>query len=256
MANNQKMTAYLIAMLFLAIGAINWLAFGLFKTSLFGNSTIARVLYVAVGLAGLFVIFRRDFYLPFLGQAAMPCPAFEDRIPPGASRTIKLSMPAGTRVLYWAAEPAMDELRTVRDWKAAYAKFENVGAATAGADGIVYLKVRDPQGYNVPAVGGLLQKYIAPHVHYRICGSDGMMSRVETVSIAEAAPGVEGFENPSSPALSAMGVDMPSLPTKNGQAPHTVNLDFGSIGASDILSVMKALQGATEAVVPSTSASN
>jgi uncharacterized membrane protein YuzA (DUF378 family) len=245
------MTAYLVAMIFLIVGAINWLTVGLFRvdlvTSVFGGGMLGRLLYVLVGAAALFVIWRRDFYLPFLGKTALPCPAFEDRIPPGASRTIRLSIAAGTKVLYWAAEPAMDELKTVRDWQTAYAHFENAGVATAGSDGIAYLKVRDPQGYNVPFVGGLLQKYIAPHVHYRTCGADGMLSRVETIPITHDS--IEGFENPTSSVSASMPVDLPAVSgkkegfVKEGDiGAGNINIDLNSIGAGDLLKVLNTFQ--------------
>ncbi len=188
---------YKIAMIVLVIGALNWLFVGLAKFNLvkaaLGEGAVARSVYVLVGLAAVYVMFNRDFYLPFLGDSVLPCAAFKDRIPPGASRTLTLSLQPGTKVLYWAAEPAMDELKKVRDWKTAYAHFENAGVATAGDDGVAYLKVRDPQAYTVPLMGGFMQKKIEPHVHYRVCGGDGMLSRVETIYMSVQG-NVEGFE--------------------------------------------------------------
>jgi uncharacterized membrane protein YuzA (DUF378 family) len=190
---------YKIAVIVIVIGALNWLFVGLAKfnlvKALLGEGAAARSVYVLVGLAALYVMFNRDFYLPFLGESVMPCAAFKDRIPPGASRTLTLSLQPGTKVLYWAAEPEMDELKNVRNWKTAYARFENAGVATAGDDGIAYMKVRDPQSYTVPFLGGLMQKKIEPHVHYRICGGDGLLSRVETIYMSVQG-NVEGFEGP------------------------------------------------------------
>jgi uncharacterized membrane protein YuzA (DUF378 family) len=190
---------YKIAMIVLIIGALNWLFVGLAKfnlvKALFGEGAVARSVYILVGLAAMYVMFNRDFYLPFLGESVLPCAAFKDRIPPGASRTLTLSLQPGTKVLYWAAEPEMDELKNVRDWKTAYAHFENAGVATAGDDGIAYLKVREPQAYTVPLMGGFMQKKIEPHLHYRVCGGDGLLSRVETIYMSVQG-NVQGFEAP------------------------------------------------------------
>ena len=185
------------AMILLVIGALNWLFIGVarfnFVEFIFGNNIVARVIYIIVGLAAVFMMFNRDFYLPFLGKTALPCSAFSDRIPPGATRTIKLSLAPGTKVVYWAAEPAMDEMKDVRDWKGAYARFENAGVATAGEDGIVYLKIREPQAYSVPMFGGLMKKKLEPHLHYRVCDGNGLLSRVETIYMSIQG-NVEGFD--------------------------------------------------------------
>ena len=60
--------------------------------------------------------------------------------------------------------------------------------AVADANGNVDLAVRNPQAYSVPMKGKL-----DPHVHYRVCGNDGMMDRVETTFLNSAAPLAEGF---------------------------------------------------------------
>jgi hypothetical protein len=146
------------------------------------GSPAIRTLYLLIGAAALYLAFQRDFYLPFLGPAAMPCSGLlPDRTPPGATRIVRVPVAPGAKVLYWAAEPAMEGVAATKDWRAAYAAFENVGVTTAGADGIAYLKVRAPQAYTVPALGGLWKKTISPHVHYRICGTDGIIGRVETM---------------------------------------------------------------------------
>jgi uncharacterized membrane protein YuzA (DUF378 family) len=189
---------YKLAMMLLVVGALNWFLVGAAKVNavsiLFGNSWISRVIYVLVGLAAIYVMFRRDFYLPFLGEGVLPCSAFSDRIPPGATRVVKLSIAPGTKVLYWSAEPKMEELKEIRDWKAAYGRFENAGVATAGDDGIAYLKVREPSPYQVPFFGGLMKKQLEPHIHYRICGGNGLLSRVETVYLTVQGH-IEGFES-------------------------------------------------------------
>jgi uncharacterized membrane protein YuzA (DUF378 family) len=181
---------YKLAIVLLIVGALNWLLIGLFKLNLvealFGKSVIARTIYVLVGLAAIGIMCNRDTYLPFLGETVLPCSAIPNRVPPGATKEIRVQVPAGAKILYWAAEPALEELKTLPDWRAAYGKYENAGVATADDTGVGILRVRLPQAYTVPFKGRL-----EPHVHFRICGDNGMLGRVKTVFVKDER--VEGF---------------------------------------------------------------
>ena len=90
--------------------------------------------------------------------------------------------------MYWAAEPKNEDLKGLQDWRKAYLGFRNAGVAVADANGNVELSVRNPQAYSVPMKGKLNS-----HIHYRVCGNDGMMDRVETTFLNSAAPLAEGF---------------------------------------------------------------
>jgi len=202
---------YLIAQKYayvaLIVGAMGWLAVGAFGTNpitaLFGEGLVSRLLFILVGAAGLFFIARRDYYLPFLGEAVMPCGALKNRVPPGATTSITISTEPGAKILYWASEPATEELRHMNDWRVAYARFENAGVTTAGSDGTAILRVREPQAYTVPFRGRL-----EPHVHYRECANGGIIGRVNTVFLSgnkgvpmnDIGSGstilTEGFQNP------------------------------------------------------------
>lgn len=181
-----------IAMILILIGALNWLLIGLFQFNivevLLGRGMIARAIYIIVGISALCIMFDRDTYLPFLGETVLPCSLLPDRVPPGASKEVHVTAPPGAKILYWAAEPAMENLKQINDWKIAYAKFENAGVTHADVNGYAILKVRSPQAYVVPWKGRL-----EPHVHFRICGDNGMMSRIKTVFLADGR--VEGFSS-------------------------------------------------------------
>jgi uncharacterized membrane protein YuzA (DUF378 family) len=178
-----------VAMIFIVVGAFAWLIVGLTRINpveaLLGKR-YARLIYILVGISALFIAFNRDTYLPFLGETVMPCAAIPEKTPPGATRQLRVQVPPGSKVLYWASEPGMDDLKQILDWKEAYAKFENAGVTTAGEDGIATLRVRSPQAYTVPFKGRL-----EPHVHFRVCSWDGMLSRVKTVYVQDEH--VEGF---------------------------------------------------------------
>jgi uncharacterized membrane protein YuzA (DUF378 family) len=170
---------YMFSLVLVIIGALNWLIIGLIGINFLDNlGFIARIVYILVGLAALFIMFKRDTYLPFLGETVMPCSALTDRTPSGATVDVLIKGPAGHKVIYWASEPATEHLKTMQDWRGAYGDFMNVGVATISADGTATLSVRKPQQYTVPWKGPL-----DAHVHYRICGDGGMLGRVETISV-------------------------------------------------------------------------
>ncbi len=192
----MKKTAFKVAMIFLVIGALNYGCVAVFRFGflewMLGRGTLARAAYAGFGLAALGIMFSRDTYLPFLGETVMPASVLlDERIPAGASISIKVRTPPGAKVLYWAAEPTNDGLEHVKDWRDAYKKFENAGVTNADTRGHAILKVRPPQAYTVPFKGRL-----DPHVHYRVCYPDGLVGRVETVFLADV-----GIEN----GISAMG---------------------------------------------------
>jgi len=184
----QKMI-FKIAMILLIIGGLNWLSIGIFEMNLVsmavGNS-ISSIIYILVGVSALTIMFYRDTYLPFLGETLAPCSVLQNREPPGATKEVKFVITPNTKVLYWAAEPASDNLKVIKSWKEAYGKYENAGVATSNGEGVVVLKVRNPQPYKVPFKGQL-----DAHVHYRVCGEGGFMERVNTAPIYKSDP--EGF---------------------------------------------------------------
>ena len=185
----QKMI-FKIAMILLIIGGLNWLSVGIFEMNLVsmavGNGIVSSIIYILVGVSALTIMFYRDTYLPFLGETLAPCSVLQNREPPGATKEVKLVITPNTKVLYWAAEPASDNLKAIKTWKEAYGKYENAGVATSNGEGVVVLKVRDPQSYKVPFKGQL-----DAHVHYRVCGEGGFMERVNTAPIYKSDP--EGF---------------------------------------------------------------
>jgi uncharacterized membrane protein YuzA (DUF378 family) len=182
---------YMIGILLLVIGGLNWGFFALTGkdavSGLFGKkSMIANLIFLAVGLAAIGVGMYRDSYLPFLGETVFPCSLLEPKTPEGANMSVSVAIRPGAKVLYWAAEPDTNTLKTLQNWREAYLEFKNAGVTVAGPDGIAELKVRKPQPYTVPMKGELI-----PHIHYRICGDHGMLGRVNTVDLE----GKEYFSN-------------------------------------------------------------
>lgn len=185
----KEKLAFKVGMVLLIVGALNWLFVGLFQVNLVERilgKPLSRGIYVIVGLVALSILFNRDTYLPFLGETVLPCTVFPERVPPGATKEIRVSAPPGSKILYWAAEPAMEELKQLPTWNQAYNKYENAGVTTTDSTGVAILKVRSPQAYLVPYKGRL-----EPHIHFRICDGTGMLGRVKTVFVSDSH--VEGF---------------------------------------------------------------
>lgn len=183
-----------IAMVILVIGALNWLVIGVaginpLERIVGYRSPIARGVYILVGISALAVMFNRDFYLPFLGETVMPCANIPEQIPENADTEITVDVEKpGVKVMFWAAEPATDGLKKLEDWRGAYLKYMNSGVVRANGDGKATLIVRRPQPYSVPWKGRL-----EPHIHFRVCEPDGMLSRIKTVYLSDGR--VEGFSN-------------------------------------------------------------
>ncbi len=173
---------YLVCMTLIVVGAFVWGILGVggpnVVEAVLGRK-VARWVYVAVGVAALVVGFRRDTYLPFLGETVMPCSMIEERVPEHADTEVTVGgLTPGAKVLFWATEPATEGLARIKDWRQAYLEFANAGVTTANEAGMAVLHVRRPQPYTVPLKGAL-----ASHVHWRVCGGGGMLGPVQTTSL-------------------------------------------------------------------------
>lgn len=168
----------------IVIGALNWGLIGVLGFNLvtwIAEHTFAvlePVVYTLVGLAAIIHLFSRDYYLPFLGKCVYPCGSLTPKTPVDADITIKVTVEPNVNVIYWAAEP---NAKVIDNPWLAYSEYENTGVARSNEKGEAVLKVRQPAAYKVPSL--LLEKTLKPHIHYRTCTMDGMLSRVETAFI-------------------------------------------------------------------------
>jgi uncharacterized membrane protein YuzA (DUF378 family) len=180
-----------VAVVLIVIGALNWGLIGAarvnFVERIFGKM-IGRFVYILVGIAALSIAFNRDTYLPFLGESVFPCSVLSDQIPSGATRSVQIKAPVGSKIVYWASEPADGEDGRLPSYKKAYREYLNAGVATADNSGMATLKLREPQPYKVPFKGRLEQ-----HIHFRICGPTGFVGRIKTIFLADGR--IEGFRS-------------------------------------------------------------
>ena len=140
----------------------------------------SRILFVVFAAAAVMIVSERDYYLPFLGDAVFPNGLLANHVTPnGADTMVTAVVKPYTKVVYWAAEPCMENCEVpVMAWDA-YENYTNSGVAMADEHGVVKFMVRGPQAYNIPFKNATLQ----PHVHYRCLKTNGMWSRIYTAKI-------------------------------------------------------------------------
>ena len=184
---------HMIAVFLVLIGGLNSLSSVFMKKDFiqtwFGNGSFTKVIYLFVGISAVTLFFSRDSYLPFLGETLVPCSAFAARTPDNANQDVTITTEPNTKIVYWAAEPYTDNSGTLVTWDKAYKDYSNSGVSISDGSGKAILRIRgNPQPYNVPFKGKL-----NPHVHFRVCESNGMMGPVKTYFIHSGS--IEHFKN-------------------------------------------------------------
>jgi uncharacterized membrane protein YuzA (DUF378 family) len=188
---NKKI--YMVIFVLVLIGGINWLIIGFMGSDPVRNFLSRRwasYLHIVIGVAALLLVFRRDVYLPFLGETLVPAGAIMLKTPQGANESVTIKTRPGAKVIYWATEPNPNGSdKVVAAWNDAYKNFENSGVVQAAEDGVAILRIRGPpQPYKVPMKGTL-----KAHVHFRVENPYGMFGRVQIVYLGSGT--IEGFAN-------------------------------------------------------------
>lgn len=172
-----------MVMIFLVlIGGLNWGAIGSFNIDLvkildkYINYPVSKYVYIIVGICAVYLLLDRNVYLPFLGDAVYPCGSLNENVPKGYTNELVVNVPPNTKVVYWASEPSNEELKNLPNPWQAYKNYSNSGVVMSDKNGKTILKFKKPQPYETP-----MGKKLEPHVHYRYCLNNGMLSEVETI---------------------------------------------------------------------------
>ena len=135
-----------------------------------------RFLALVVFIIALWLLFRRDTFLPFLGSAALPMSLLvNDVAPDGANKEITINVDAldGTRLMYWGAKE--NDAVQPNPW-VAYDDYSNAGVTTV-RNGKATIRFYCPGSYYVPS-----GKRLDRHLHYRLCCSKNvMLGPVQTI---------------------------------------------------------------------------
>ena len=137
------------------------------------------IIILCVVASIIYNIFDRNFYLPFLGWSVYPCGSLAEKIPLNSDTTVTVQVKPNVNVIYWGSEPTSDEEQPIDNAWDAYANYDNSGVVRADIDGKAVLHFRNPSTYH----GGLMNKTLKKHIHYRECRNPGMLSSVKTVKL-------------------------------------------------------------------------
>ncbi len=174
------------------IGALNWGSIGLTGTNLveqfLPQRNFQRVVYLLVGLAGLFCLWmlvrkmtggggckKRMLFSPSL----LPTRLIGDSELEGEGvQQLPIQVQPGQKVIYWAAAEDEDaDPQTVQEVHQAYGDGQNSGSTVADEQGRAVLKFHVPQAYTVRS------KMKKPHVHYRLVLGPNMLGPVMTMDL-------------------------------------------------------------------------
>lgn len=160
-------------------------AFFLEKVGFKWKGMIVKIFTILVAIAGVYLMFRRDYYLPFLGKCVFPNgnKTYDSSLLSEKTSVSLKGLPPNSKVVYWAAKRSENNsiLPNPMD---AY-DYENADVGVTNEKGEIEFRIECPSAYKVKKFG-VFEKIIPKHVHYRyeIDGYKGLFSRVYTKYIA------------------------------------------------------------------------
>ena len=171
----------MLARFFMMIGSLNYLSNVLFNVGLqnFLPSTVMQLIIMTIGLSGLYVGFNRDYYLPFLGECAIPIKDISPFPKSEKTQIYKLTgLPPNAKVIYWGAQPSETPVSNPFD---AYGTYANSGSDITNGNGELEINLETPAEYSVRKYG--MEKRLRKHLHYRyeLPQYKGMYSRISTI---------------------------------------------------------------------------
>ena len=165
------------------IGALNWGAtiygYNLVSISsdylnnlLCTDYAFDKMVYVLVTIIALYLIFKRDTWLPFLGTSVLPGNIVALKKPEHFNMKITVNVKPNSKIIYWAALGKDKKDQNVED---AYYTYNNSGVVMSDEHGNADLHILEGNGYDTPL------KHIERHIHYRVFYSHGMVGPVKTI---------------------------------------------------------------------------
>lgn len=139
---------------------------------------IVRILSIIVLIAVVFLLLKKETYLPFLGVTFIPSNLFVDsQYPNGANINYSVDMKDyedGTKVIYWASNNTGNIISNPYD---AYNGFNNSGLSIV-KNGKADIRIFCPDKYKI---NKFFTKTLGKHFHYRIISKNtGFISPVQT----------------------------------------------------------------------------
>lgn len=141
-----------------------------------------RIIAIVALICALMIGFRRDSYLPFLGEMVLPASLLKDATSPANSNVetdIVVDAPDGSKVVYWGSAPSTSSSYVAPSPSAAYKDYSNAGIAVV-RNGVARVRFFCPIKYQV-SWGKTLDR----HIHYRVIdkNSNVMLGPVKTLYV-------------------------------------------------------------------------
>jgi uncharacterized membrane protein YuzA (DUF378 family) len=144
------------------------------------DRTFRRIFYILVGLLAVYLILKRETFLPFLGESVVPTSVFKNHNnnmnsedPNRKMINLTITAPNAEKIIWWAASE--DQHTIAKNPDEAYKEYQNSGVSTVSTDGTVKIVFPCPTQYKIPS-GRTLKK----HLHYRETHG-GMLGEVKTI---------------------------------------------------------------------------
>jgi uncharacterized membrane protein YuzA (DUF378 family) len=145
------------------------------------NSMVTYIILLLIGLATLYNMFNRDYYLSFLGKTVIPISSKIEKSEKSNNviDVVLEDLPRQTSVIYWAS--MKQDSQDILNYTEAYGNYSNSGIAQTDENGRVVVKIECPSEYTVPKFGFFRRK-LNKHIHYRyeIPNKKGLYSRIYT----------------------------------------------------------------------------
>lgn len=168
---------YAIVMFVILLSSTAWLFIGLLAGDL---NWFLRIALILIGILPLLVMPKRDTYLPFLGDMALPSSALPATKLNGNVLMQLINLPPNSKVIYWAANSDQQQKMPIVGPKKAYSGHFNGGVSITDNKGTAQIALSCPQNYTVNRFG--IDKVLPKHVHFRyeLPDKNGLFSRIET----------------------------------------------------------------------------
>lgn len=175
-----------VAKVIIIFGSALWLTKGIFKYDILNSllsDKLEQMVQLAIGLSGIYLSVQLDFWLPFLGPAALPPTIINNSVSDiveitTKTETIKVDNRA-TKVVVWYAnvKDSKSYLEAYGDWDTAKVydippQAEKATTDTPKSESVMTIPLlQEPVGY----MG------LNPHIHYRFIYPNGILSKIHTL---------------------------------------------------------------------------
>lgn len=183
-SNYLKVIINMFVMFILIIASINWISsvynynlveiISNFINKIFkSNYPISTYIYIYIAGIALYIAFKRDTWLPFLGETVLPDVLIPLKVPTNYNKTITIKTEPNSKIIYWSAFPHDN----IPDVSTAYEDYSNSGCVLSNNLGEAKLFIIEGSEYSVP-----FKSRIKKHIHYRIFNNNNnLLSKVHTL---------------------------------------------------------------------------